>query len=109
MAHYEMTGDHFASKGGGAYDFYHEAAKSARAAGDEVMGKAFTDLQIWGTPEQCLEKIQGIQDIIGAMNMNCSFSFAGMPYDYAKKSMTLFAEEVVPVVQKWDTENHKVA
>ena len=109
MAHYEITGEHFASKGGGAYDFYHEAAKSARAAGDDAMGKGFADLQIWGTPEQCLEKIQGIQDHIGAMNMNASFSFAGMPYDYAKKSMTLFAEEVVPVVQKWDTENHKVA
>ncbi len=108
MAHYDMTGDHFASKGGGAYDFYHEATKSARATGDDVMGKAFTDLQIWGAPEQCLEKIQGIQDIIGAMNMNVSFSYAGMPYDCAKKSMTLFAEEVVPVVQQWDTENHKV-
>ncbi|HCO61720.1 MAG TPA: hypothetical protein DIT58_16200 [Porticoccaceae bacterium] len=109
MAHYEMTGDHFAKKGGGAYDFYHESAKYAREAGDDKMGEAFTDLQIWGTPEQCLEKIEGIQDIIGAMDINCSFSFAGMPYDYAKQSLTLFSEKVVPVVQQWEAPGYKAA
>lgn len=109
MAHYEMTGDHFATKGGGAYDFYHESAKYARQAGGEAMGRGFTDLQIWGTPQQCLEKIKGIQDIIGAMDINASFSFAGMPYDYAKKSLTLFAEQVIPSVQKWQAPNYKAA
>ncbi len=109
MVHYEMKGEHFASKGGGAYDFYHEAAKSARAIGDEGMGKLFTDLQIWGTPDQCLQKIRGVQDIIGAMDINCSFSFAGMPYDYVKGSMKLFADKVVPVVQQWEMPGYKAA
>jgi alkanesulfonate monooxygenase SsuD/methylene tetrahydromethanopterin reductase-like flavin-dependent oxidoreductase (luciferase family) len=109
MVHYEMKGEHFASKGRGAYDFYHEAAKGARAIGDEAMGKIFTDLQIWGTPDQCLQKIRGVQDIIGAMDINCSFSFAGMPYDYVKDSMKLFADKVVPVVHPWEAADYKAA
>jgi alkanesulfonate monooxygenase SsuD/methylene tetrahydromethanopterin reductase-like flavin-dependent oxidoreductase (luciferase family) len=109
MTHYEMAGEHFAKKGGGAYDFYDKAAEYARQAGPDAMGKGFTDLQIWGTPDQCLEKLQGVQDIIGAMDINCSFSYAGMPYDYAKSSITLFAEEVIPVVGKWEALDYKAA
>lgn len=109
MVHYEMKGEHFGDRGKGAYDFYHEAAKAMRKAGDETMGRQFADLQIWGTLAQCLERIESIQNIIGPMDINCSFSFAGMPYEYAKQSMKLFAEQVVPVVRDWEAPGYQAA
>ena len=87
-----------------------EAAKGMCKAGDAAMGRQFADLQIWGTPVQCLERIESIQNLIGPMDIiNCSFSFAGMPYEYARQSMKLFAEQIVPVVRAWEAPGYRAA
>ena len=36
-------------------------------------------------------------------------SFAGMPYEYARQSMKLFAEQVVPVVREWEAPGYQAA
>ncbi len=94
--HYEMTGDHFAGKGGGQYDHYAKSAEAMRHVGDEGMAKMFTDCQVYGTPDNILQMIKGIEDLVGDIDLNVTFSYAGMPYDDAKKSMQLFAEKVLP-------------
>lgn len=100
MNHYEMKGDHFASKGAGKYDFYARSASIMRSVGDEGMRKMFTECQIYGTPAQMLAQIKGIEDLVGSIDLNVTFSFAGMPYDYAKRSMRLFADKVLPVLHE---------
>lgn len=40
---------------------------------------------------------------------DCSFSFAGMPYEYARQSMKLLAEQVVPVVRDWEAPGYQAA
>jgi alkanesulfonate monooxygenase SsuD/methylene tetrahydromethanopterin reductase-like flavin-dependent oxidoreductase (luciferase family) len=60
----------------------------------------FVDLQVWGTPAQCYEKILDVRDRVGNDHYVGVFSYAGMPWDEAERNMRLFAREVVPALQK---------
>jgi len=104
IQHYDMDEDHFAKKGKGKYDFYQDAGKMLADAGREASGQNFKDLQVFGTPAQCMEKIKYIEDTTGVMDLNCVFSYGGMPYDDAKASLKLFAEECIPTMKPWGEE-----
>lgn len=56
-------------------------------------------LQTWGTPEMCAETILKNADRVGAETYVGVFSYAGMPWAEAERSMQLFAKEVMPVLQ----------
>ncbi len=64
------------------------------------MTECFVNLQIWGTPEQCYEKILDVQRRTGAEAYTGVFSYAGMPFDIAEANMRLFASEVMPELKK---------
>ena len=49
--------------------------------GADAMTEFFLGLQVWGTPEQCYEKIMTTRSVSGAERFNGVFSYAGMPYD----------------------------
>jgi alkanesulfonate monooxygenase SsuD/methylene tetrahydromethanopterin reductase-like flavin-dependent oxidoreductase (luciferase family) len=70
------------------------------AGGKEQMIDFFLGLQIWGTPEQCYEKITEVQKRTGAEAFNGVFSYAGMPYDIAEHNVRLFASDVLPELKK---------
>jgi hypothetical protein len=55
---------------------------------------------VWGTPEQCYEKILDIHRKTGNSHYVGVFSYAGMPYDEAERNMRLFAREVMPELQR---------
>ena len=57
----------------------------------------------WGTPDQVLEKVAFIRDTIGIAGFLPDFSYGGMPYDEAERSLRLFAAEVLPELQRWDS------
>jgi alkanesulfonate monooxygenase SsuD/methylene tetrahydromethanopterin reductase-like flavin-dependent oxidoreductase (luciferase family) len=59
----------------------------------------FVDLQVWGTPEQCLEKILDVRQRVGNDHFVGVFSYAGMPGDEAERNMRLFAAKVMPALQ----------
>ena len=63
----------------------------------------FINLQVWGTPEQCYEKIMSIHERMGNDSSLGLFSYAGMPYDEAERNMRLFAAEVRPELKKETT------
>ncbi len=96
--HYEMSGEHFADAK--SYEYYAEAAQALR---DDLEGMkdGFVDLQLWGTPAQCLERIEAVRDAVGPIQINGCFSYAGLDYGEAEASMRLFAEECLPVVKDW--------
>jgi alkanesulfonate monooxygenase SsuD/methylene tetrahydromethanopterin reductase-like flavin-dependent oxidoreductase (luciferase family) len=60
----------------------------------------FTNLQVWGTPAQCYDKILDIHRRTGNSHYVGVFSYAGMPYDEAERNIRLFAAEVMPALQK---------
>lgn len=97
MQHYEMTGDHFADAGK-SYEFYAKSAAAMRDHSDEVT-QGYVDNQIWGTPGECIERVEAITDLCGPIQVNCIFSYAGMDYEYAEANMRCFAEHVLPTLK----------
>ena len=56
VEHYEIIGDHLTTTKG--YESYGRMQEIASAPGGvDAMTEFFLDLQVWGTPEQCYEKI----------------------------------------------------
>jgi hypothetical protein len=57
----------------------------------------------WGTPDQVLEKLQFMKDTINMNGIMCNFSYAGMPFDEAERSLRCFVKSVLPELKKWKT------
>jgi len=55
------------------------------------------------TPEQCYEKVLDIHARTGNSHYVGVFSYAGMPYEDAERNLRLFANEVMPQLQRFDT------
>lgn len=99
IEHYELVGDHLSKTKG--YEAYAEMQKHATLeGGTDTMTEFFMGLQIWGTPEQCYEKVMDRTKRTGAEAFTGVFSFAGMPYDLAEANMRLFASDVMPELRK---------
>ena len=73
-----------------------------REAGQEAAAQGYFEAQTWGTPEQIVEKVRAKRAVIGDYQLNCAFSFAGMPYDMVERSMRLFGEKVIPELAQID-------
>ena len=99
VEHYEFLGDHLANTRG--YESYGRTQELVSAEGGlDAMVEFFMGLQVWGTPEQCFERVVDIQKRIGSRWFNGVFSYAGMPGDEAERNMRLFARAVAPELQK---------
>ncbi len=102
LDHYQFGGDHMAKTKG--YEYYAKMADKFQTYGDEKVIDFFVDLQVWGTPEQCYEKILDIRRRVGNDHFVGVFSYAGMPTGEAERNMRLFAKEVMPALQKLESQ-----
>jgi hypothetical protein len=59
-------------------------------------GRFFADLQVWGTPGECFEKLSLIREKTGCQGFIAIFDMADLPFEDAERSMKLFATEVAP-------------
>jgi alkanesulfonate monooxygenase SsuD/methylene tetrahydromethanopterin reductase-like flavin-dependent oxidoreductase (luciferase family) len=99
LDHYELVGDHLANMKG--YEGYGRMQQLVSAPGGaDAMTDFFLNLQVWGTPEQCYEKILEIRSKVGNESFVAVFSYAGMPYLEVERNMRLFAAEVMPELKK---------
>jgi hypothetical protein len=99
LEHYELVGDHLTKMKG--YESYGRVQEMVSAPGGaDLATEFFLSLQVWGTPEQCYEKIVDIQKRTGSEAFTGVFSYAGMPYEDAEANMRLFAAEVMPELKK---------
>ena len=55
---------------------------------------------MWGSREQCYERIMKIHEQVENDFFIGVFSYAAMPYEDAERSMRLFAAEVMPELQR---------
>jgi alkanesulfonate monooxygenase SsuD/methylene tetrahydromethanopterin reductase-like flavin-dependent oxidoreductase (luciferase family) len=98
IKHYDFAGSHWRETKG--YEAYQVGADMIREAGMEAAGAGYADTQIWGTPEQIIEKYRHRLEVLGDHNPSIAPSFAGLPFDKVRASLKLFGEKVVPELQK---------
>lgn len=98
VKHYEFTGAHFASTTG--YEYYAGVAAKLRSEGADGLTEFFMELQVYGTPQQCYDRIEDIYRQSNCCGSIHAFKFGGMPFDEARASMRLFARDVMPALRK---------
>ena len=97
-AHYKFSDGHLKSVKG--YEHYGVIADNAKTASPDQAVDGFVNLQVAGTPEQCLEQIYTMQDLVGLNHFIAVFSYGGMPHDVVERNLRLFAAEVMPKLQR---------
>ena len=96
LDHYQFAGDHLKTMKG--YEYYGKFADKIQKYGEETI-EFFVNLQVWGTPEMCVEKIADIGRKTGANSFVGVFSYAGMPPAEAERNLRLFASKVMPALK----------
>ena len=99
IRHYELIGDHLTKMRG--YEAYKAVQERISAGGVDESVEFFLDLQVWGTPERCYQKIVDTIERTGGEAFTGVFSFGGMPYEIAEESLRLFASEVMPELARY--------
>ena len=100
--HYHFSDGHLATVKG--YEFYGGMAKTYSKMKDEGFRKKATDfyvkIQIVGTPDECIQQVAELRRLTGVDHLVTEFGFGGMPHDQAELNMRLFADRVVPTLQR---------
>ncbi len=100
VEHYELASDHLGkTKGYESYRAMQEVASTA--SGRDQLIDFFLSLQVYGTPDQVYERIVENATRLRAGTFTGSFSYGGMPYDEAERSLRLFASDVVPRLKQF--------
>ena len=94
LRHYELASGHLATTKG--YEYYGKMTEALTTHGTEVGVEFFRNLQVYGTPEQCLEKMLGIRSMVGNDSFVAVCSYAGMPYEEGERNLRLFASDIMP-------------
>ena len=101
-AHYHFSDGHLATVKG--YESYGKMAKTYSKLKDESFRQKATDfyvsIQIVGTPDDCLQQTAELQRLTGLDHLVTEFAFGGLPHEEAEMNMRLFADRVMPVLQK---------
>jgi alkanesulfonate monooxygenase SsuD/methylene tetrahydromethanopterin reductase-like flavin-dependent oxidoreductase (luciferase family) len=100
--HYHFSDGHLASVKG--YEFYGKMTKTYAKMKDPGFREKATDfyvkIQVVGTPDDCLQQLAELRRLTGLDHLVTEFGFGGMPHEQAELSMRLFADRVVPVLQR---------
>lgn len=97
LDHYRFATAEFQQVEG--YDYYRRIRTHVEKVGPDAAAQGFVDAQVWGTPQQCIDKARAIQAQVGCGALNAVFSYAGLPYEQAEASMRLFAQQVAPALR----------
>jgi alkanesulfonate monooxygenase SsuD/methylene tetrahydromethanopterin reductase-like flavin-dependent oxidoreductase (luciferase family) len=98
VKHYELGGSHFAQQGG--YTYYQQNSARVVSTDHAHARRNYADLQVYGTPAQCLERVAHIKDTIGCCELLSIFSYSDLSFEEASRNVRLWAGEVMPSFQK---------
>jgi alkanesulfonate monooxygenase SsuD/methylene tetrahydromethanopterin reductase-like flavin-dependent oxidoreductase (luciferase family) len=101
-AHYHFSDGHLATVKG--YEFYGKMARTYAKLQDEASRRKLTDfyirIQVVGTPDDCLQQLAELRRLTGLDHLVTEFGYGGMPHEEAELNMRLFADRVLPVLQR---------
>jgi alkanesulfonate monooxygenase SsuD/methylene tetrahydromethanopterin reductase-like flavin-dependent oxidoreductase (luciferase family) len=95
--HYEFTAGHLSSTKG--YEHYGKVGESIDKHGASSHIDFFADLQVYGTPAQCIDRIADIQRMTGAEGVMCVGRYADMTAAEGLRNQELFARSVMPAIR----------
>ncbi|MCB1741730.1 MAG: LLM class flavin-dependent oxidoreductase, partial [Gammaproteobacteria bacterium] len=100
-SHYHFSDGHLANVKG--YESYGKMAKTYTKMKDPDFKTKATEfyikIQIVGTPDDCLQQLETLQQVTGTDHIVCDYSYGGMPHHDGELNMRLFADQVLPVLQ----------
>ena len=100
LNHYEFYNPGLADIKG--YEYYGALSKNIEKHGIDAFVNFLADMQVWGTPQQCLERIVEQHKLAGTGGLIGVFSYGGMPHALAKENIRTFAEKVMPRLKDID-------
>lgn len=100
--HYHFSDGHLASVQG--YESYGKMARTyAKMKDPSYRAKAtdfYVSIQVQGTPDDCIQQVAELRRLTGMDHLVTEFSFGSMPHHLAELNMRLFADRVLPVLQR---------
>jgi alkanesulfonate monooxygenase SsuD/methylene tetrahydromethanopterin reductase-like flavin-dependent oxidoreductase (luciferase family) len=100
LMHYQLLdADHF--RAAGNYGDYVARAEAAARMPREELLDSFAANQVFGTPEQCIEKLRMFYENVNPEELVFVMRFGGMPDEVAEANIRLIAGRVLPEVKSW--------
>jgi alkanesulfonate monooxygenase SsuD/methylene tetrahydromethanopterin reductase-like flavin-dependent oxidoreductase (luciferase family) len=101
--HYHFSDGHLATVKG--YETYGKMARTYAKINESAESRQkatdfYVSIQIVGTPNDCLDKIGELQRLTGLDHLVTEYSFGAMPHEEAEGNMRLFADRVLPILQR---------
>ena len=100
--HYHFSDGHLNSVKG--YEAYDKVGSTYAKLKDPAKRAKATDfyvsIQLVGTPDDCIQKLEELQALTGLDHLIAEFAFGGLPHHEAETNMRLFADKVMPVLQR---------
>jgi alkanesulfonate monooxygenase SsuD/methylene tetrahydromethanopterin reductase-like flavin-dependent oxidoreductase (luciferase family) len=101
--HYHFSDGHLSTVKG--YESYGKMARTYAKINEDAESRQkatdfYVGIQIVGTPADCLDKIGELQRLTGLDHLVTEYSFGAMPHEEAELNMRLFADRVLPVLQR---------
>ena len=100
--HYHFSDGHLSDVKG--YESYGKLAKTYTKMKDPTFRSKATDfyvsIQVAGTPDDCIQQVAELRRLTGMDHLVTEFSFGSMPHHLAELNMRLFANKVMPTLQR---------
>jgi alkanesulfonate monooxygenase SsuD/methylene tetrahydromethanopterin reductase-like flavin-dependent oxidoreductase (luciferase family) len=100
--HYHFSDGHLSTVKG--YESYGKLAKTYTKMKDPGFRSKATDfyvsIQIAGTPDDCIQQVAELRRLTGMDHLVTEFSYGSMPHHLAERNMRLFADQVLPTLQR---------
>jgi alkanesulfonate monooxygenase SsuD/methylene tetrahydromethanopterin reductase-like flavin-dependent oxidoreductase (luciferase family) len=100
VEHYEFDNVGFAEIEG--YEYYAGLSRNIAKHGIEGFSGFLADLQIWGTPDQVVDRLTDYVDRLNAGGVLMVPAYGGMPEDVADANFDLIVSEVLPRLKAYD-------
>lgn len=97
---YQFGNKEFANIEG--YEYYGALARSVEKHGIEKFNEFLADLQIWGRPEEVVEKLKAMKERFDVGKFIIYTQFGDMPFDVGLDNYELIARKVLPALKDID-------